>query len=238
MDQRSARKPKRTWVGSAIVTLALATSLGAQAQLELTDPGPEHHFGPVPLGETYATQYFSFFNRGANAVRLGQAVIDAEVVTCAALGCSVASAADFEIVAHSDGCSGKTLAAGEGCSSLIAFVPKAPGARTARLRMPLATAGGSAPVERLLNGTGCSEPVDCQLDWAEHRFPKTFSSPTATIVVAPFHARCYQGGTLCAGADVLATAAPPSAYLYREGRLERLESLTQLAALTGCKDGR
>jgi hypothetical protein len=213
---------------------ALGLSLGiasVQAQVTISDPPAEHNFGRIPLGATYAAQYFSLTNSGSAAVVLGQASIDGQIVTCAALGCPSPTTTDFAVDASADGCSGKTLQAGQSCSTLIGFVPSGPGARIANFVVPVV---GDTAVTRHLAGTGVANPLDCVLDWAERTYPSLLTTPTATFVSAPFYARCYQGSALCIGADVLATLAPASVYLYQNGTLSRYEYLATLAATARC----
>jgi|GEM_PF-6157671 len=211
---------------------ALLCTAFAHAQVTVSDPPADHNFGRIPLGATYSAQYFSLTNSGTAAVVLGQASIDGQIATCAALGCPTPTSTDFVIAAGADGCSGKTLQAGQSCSTLIGFVPSAPGARIANFVVPVA---GAASVTRQLAGTGVANPLDCVLNWAESTYPSLLTTPTATFVSAPFYARCYQGGTLCVGADVLATVAPASVYLYQGGTLSRYEYLNVLAATARCE---
>jgi hypothetical protein len=206
-----------------------ALAAPALAQVVVTDPPPSHNFGPIPVGETYAAQYFSVFNQGKSAVRLGQVAVDGNLAVCAGQTCPTIAPADFLVEGGSDGCSTKTLQPGQGCSTLVGFVPKAPGTRTARLVFPVL---GSAPVERIVAGTGVSQPLECVLDWAERSFPDLLSTPTPTLVVSPFVARCYQGGALCIGADTaVATIAPASLYALSNGELARLGALSDFAAM-------
>ncbi len=224
----------RTLMTAGLV-VGLNGSLWAQG-VQVTDPPLEHHFGKIPLGATYATQYFSVFNYTAAPVTLGRLHVSNAMVTCTALGCPVVSASDFTLADGSaDGCSGKTLAPQEGCSSLVHFVPKAAGSRTALLEVPVT---GAAPVSRTLSGTGVSHPSDCVMDWAERSFPTLLTQGTSTFVTGPFLVRCYQGGTLCVGADAaLPTFAPASVYTYIGGQLKRQSSLAELAALATQLDG-
>lgn len=217
---------------AAILVAALFFALPASAQLIVADPPADHNFGRIPLHATYAAQYFSLSNTGTAALVLGQASINGELATCAALGCPAPAATDFIIAPGSDGCSGKTLAPGQACSTLIGFVPTAPGARVAQLVFPVA---GGASTTRPLAGTGVANPTDCVLDWAEHTYPGLLTAPTATFVLPPFYARCYQDGALCVGADVLATIAPPSVYLYQGGELARYDYLSTVAAAARCE---
>jgi hypothetical protein len=203
----------------------------AQAGVTVSDPPAGHDFGRVPLAATYATQYFSLTNDGTATVTLGQAAIDGELATCAALTCPLPAASDFVLVEGGDGCSGKTLAAGASCSLLVGFVPTAPGGRTARLTLPVA---GSDTVERILSGSGRADPFDCVMDWAERTYPELMSSGTTTFVLSPFYARCYGNG-LCVGADVLATVAPASVYLHQNGELTRYEYLSTVVEAAGCR---
>jgi hypothetical protein len=213
------------------MTGLLATVASAlHAQVQITDPPPQHNFGKIPVGANYAAQYFSVFNNGSTAITLGRLNITNGLSTCMALGCATVSAADFVISEGSaDGCSGKTLAPTEGCSTLVGFVPKAAGARTALLEVPVT---GSTTVSRTLSGTGVSNPSDCVMDWAERSFPTLLTQGTSTFVAGPFIARCYQNGALCVGADAaLPTVAPASVYLYMAGQLKRQGTLADLAAM-------
>jgi hypothetical protein len=156
------------------------------------------------------------------------------MAVCAALGCPAISTDDFVIAEGSDGCSGRTLATKEGCSTLVGFVPKAAGARTALLEVPVT---GSTTVSRIIAGTGVSNPADCVMDWAERSFPTLLVSGSGTFIAGPFIARCYQGGALCVGADAaLPTVAPPSVYTYMAGQLKNQGGLAELAALATYPD--
>lgn len=217
---------------SIFAVAALLCAASAHAQVTISDPPADHNFGRIPLGADYATQYFSLTNSGAASVTLGQVAIDGQITTCAALGCPTPAATDFGIHAGADGCSGKTLQTGQGCSTLIAFVPSAPGSRVANFVVPVT---GASPLTRALVGTGVANPIDCVLDWAERSYPQLLTAPTATFALPPFYARCYQGGALCVGADVLATVAPASVYLYLGGVMNRYEYLSALAATARCE---
>ena len=117
------------FVRQTIVVAGLsALVLPALAQVTITDPPPEHNFGKIPVGATYAAQYFSAFNQGSSPVTLGQVRVDSNMAVCMALGCPTVAPADFT-VQGADGCSGQTLQPGQGCSTLVGFVPTAPGAR-------------------------------------------------------------------------------------------------------------
>ncbi|MFA7240768.1 MAG: hypothetical protein WC091_11695 [Sulfuricellaceae bacterium] len=213
-------------------TCALLCAASAHAQVTISDPPADHNFGRIPLRANYAAQYFSLTNSGATSVTLGQASIDGQIATCAALGCPTPAAMDFVIDAGSDGCSGKTLQAGQSCSTLIGFVPSTPGSRVANFVVPIV---GASSLTRALAGVGVANPIDCVLDWAERSYPQLLSAPTATFAYPPFYARCYQGGALCIGADVLATLAPASVYLYQGGVMNRYEYLSKLAATAYCE---
>lgn len=214
----------------AACTLLCAAT--AHAQVTISDPPADHNFGRIPLGANYAAQYFSLTNSGAAPVTLGQASINGQIATCAALGCPTPAAMDFVIDAGSDGCSGKTLQADQNCSTLIGFVPSAPGSRVANFVVPIV---GASSLSRALAGTGVANPLDCVLDWAERSYPQLLSAPTATFVSPPFYARCYQGSALCIGADVLTTLAPASVYLYQGGVMNRYEYLSKLATTAHCE---
>lgn len=210
----------------AIILSTLAAV--AAAQVEITDPPVTHDFGKIPLNANYAAQYFSVHNRGASPVTLGQAGVDGQVAVCQALGCPAVAPGDFVIAAGSDGCSHQTLEPGHGCSTLLGFVPTLPGGRSARLVFDVP---GASPVTRIVSGTGVSDPTDCVLDWAERTYPALISPPASTFVAGPYIARCYQGGTLCVGADAAyPTFAPASVYLYQNGQLTRYASLSDVAA--------
>jgi hypothetical protein len=211
---------------------ALLCAASAHAQVTISDPPADHNFGRIPLGANYAAQYFSLMNSGATPVTLGQASIDGQIATCMALGCPTPAATDFAINTGADGCSGKTLQAGQGCSTLIGFVPSAPGGRIANFVVPVV---GASTLSRVLAGTGVANPIDCVLDWAERSYPQLLTTPTATFAYPPFYARCYQGGALCIGADVLATLAPASVYLYQGGAMNRYEYLSTLATTARCE---
>lgn len=212
-------------------TLAAAglcvSAVSALAQVTVTDPPPEHHFGQIPVGATYAAQYFSVFNQGSAPVTLGQVRLDSDMAVCMALGCPSVAPVDFT-VQGADGCSGQTLQPGQGCSTLVGFVPTAPGARVARLVFPVQ---GGTDVARIVTGTGISQPLECVLDWAERTYPTLFLQPTPTQVVSPFVARCYQGGALCVGADVaVPTFAPAHVYYLFNGQMGLLGALSDFAA--------
>jgi hypothetical protein len=212
-----------------LLSLCAALPVVCVGQVVITDPPPEHHFGKIPLKANYAAQYFSVFNQGSAPVRLGQATIGSDMATCAALGCPVVAPSDFVLDPNSDGCSGRTLAPGAGCSALVGFVPQLPGVRTAQLLFPV---DGQVAASRIVSGTGVSHPFDCVMDWAERVLPaELVARPTPTLVAGPYYARCYQGGALCVGADVaFPTFAPASVYLYQAGRVAPFATLASLAA--------
>lgn len=222
---------------AAVALLSLA-GLSAHAQVEITDPPADHNFGKIPLNATFATQYFSVFNRGSTPVQLGTVISSgAGVSTCAGLGCPVIAPEDFLIPAGSDGCSNAVLQPGQGCSTLVSFSPKAPGARLSQLVVPLRD--GASGTARIMHGTGLSAPLDCVLDWAEKSFPQLLTTPTGTTTVSPFHLRCYANGTMCLGAD---TAVPtfdqPSVYFYQTQptpSVQRLGYLSTFAQAAQCQ---
>lgn len=210
-----------------VCSLAAVCAPQVWAQVAVTDPPPEHHFGQIPLGATYAAQYFSLFNQTSEAVLVGQPRIDGQMAVCMAIGCPVVAPDDF-VIGGSDGCTGRTLAPGTGCSVLVGFVPRQPGSRSARLVFPVQ---GVGDVSRVMSGTGVSQPFDCVMDWAQRTLPDVLAQPTPTFVAGPYHARCYQGGVLCVGADVaFPTVAPASVVVYRGGKLDPIGSLAQWAA--------
>lgn len=217
----------------AILMVALGSTVPVSAQVEITDPAPSHHFGKIPLGATYATQYFSVFNRGNTPVTVGQVAVDGnEVAVCAAIGCPTIAPSDF-VVSTGVGCSGLTLAPGAGCSTLISFIPTVAGDRVARLVFPVSDGNTTT---RTIAGTGVSQPLDCVLDWAEQQFKTLLTNPTPTFLISPFYARCYQGGALCLGADsALPSFAPASVYLYQNQALKSLGFLSDFASIAKCQ---
>ena len=222
---------------AAAAALSL-TCLAAHAQVEITDPPLEHNFGKIPLQATFATQYFSVFNRGSAAVQLGTVISSgAALATCAGIGCPVIAPQDFLIPDGSDGCSNALLQPGQGCSTLVSFTPTAPGSRMSQLIFPLKD--GAMGAARTMHGTGISHPLDCVLDWAEKTFPQLLTTPTGTATASPFHLRCYANGTMCLGAD---TAVPtfdqPSVYLYQtqsSPAVQRLGYLSTFAQAAQCQ---
>jgi len=227
--------PRKSLAAMAVLSLAC---LSAHAQVEITDPPADHNFGKIPLNAEFATQYFSVFNRGGAAVQLGKVISSgAGVSTCAGIGCPVISPTDFLIPAGSDGCSNAVLQPGQGCSTLVSFSPKEPGARISELVVPLSN--GAPGTTRIMHGTGVSKPLDCVLDWAEKSFPQLLTTPTGTATVSPFHLRCYANGTMCLGAD---TAVPtfdqPSVYFYQTQptpSVQRLGYLSTFAQAAQCQ---
>lgn len=199
-------------LAAAALLCAAAASPAVHAQAAITDPPENHHFGKIPLNATYATQYFSVFNQGTEAITLGAVRVDASVLTCMALHCPTVAPEEFIIPSGSDGCSNQRLAPGAGCSTLVSFTPRAAGPRTALLVVPVTN--GNA-VTRPLNGTGTTQPLDCVLDWAEAQYPAVLTSPTPTFQISPFYARCYANNSICVGADNLhPTFDQPSVYIY------------------------
>ena len=219
--------PRKTLAAMAVLSLA---SLSAQAQVEITDPPEGHNFGKIPLHATYATQYFSVFNRGSAPVQLGKVLSSgAALATCAGIGCPVIAAADFVVSEGSDGCSNAVLQPGLGCSTLVSFVPTAPGSRMSQLIVQ--SPAGQNLATYPLHGTGTSQPLDCVLDWAEKSFPEILTTPTGTDTLAQFHLRCYANGTVCLGADTaLPTFDQPSAYLYQTMPTPSVQRLGYLSA--------
>lgn len=204
--------PRKTLAAMAVLSLSC---LSAHAQVEITDPPEGHNFGKIPLHATYATQYFSVFNYSGAPVQLGKVFSSgAALSTCAGIGCPIIAAADFMIPEGSDGCSNAMLQPGLGCSTLVSFVPTAPGSRMSQLVVQ--SHAGESLATYPLHGTGTSQPLDCVLDWAEKSFPEILTTPTGTDTLSPFHLRCYANGTVCLGAD---TAVPafdqPSVYFYQ-----------------------
>lgn len=218
------------WMGRAIVAAGLsALAVSALAEVVVSDPPPEHHFGKIPVGANYATQYFSITNQGSTPVTLGQVRVDGGgLMVCLALGCATVTPEQF-LIQSADGCTGQTLQSGQGCSTLVAFVPTSVGGKMAQLVFPLEN--DASQVTRTMAGTGVSQPLECVLDWAERNFPALLYQTTPTQTVSPFVARCYQGGALCVGADVaVPTMAPASVYYLLNGEMGRLGTLSEFAA--------
>lgn len=226
--------PRKSLAAMAVLSLAC---LSAHAQVEITDPPAGHNYGKVPLQATFATQYFSVFNRSSAPLQLGTLISSgAALATCAGIGCPVVAQGDFLIPAGSDGCSNAVLQPGQGCSTLVAFTPTAPGSRISQLIVQ--SRNGAALATYPLHGTGTSTPLDCVLDWAEKSFPQLLTTPTGTATVSPFHLRCYANGTMCLGAD---TAVPtfdqPSVYFYQTqptASVQRLGYLSTFAQAAQC----
>jgi hypothetical protein len=223
------------WATAAAASLAICA---ANAQVQISDPPDGHSFGKAAMGSDSATQYYSLHNEGSTPVTIGQARIsDTPLATCTGLDCPVVAHTDFLVVSPSDGCSGRTLAPGTGCSTLIAFTPTAIGGRLSQVLFPVV---GAADITRLVHGTGTSQPLECVLDWAEGhpQLSTLLSAPTRTFRAEQFHARCYGNGTLCIGADnALPTFNQPSVYvaqLQPPGSLERTGYLSEWAALARC----
>lgn len=221
----------------AALALLLLAAVSAHAQdVLIADPPQDHTFGKAALNSTFATQYFSVFNRGSAAVQLGTAAVDGGLATCAALGCPTVAPADFVIPGASDACSNAVLQPGQGCSTLVIFSPKQPGSRLARLVFPVR---GAAAVTRTVTGTGLAQPTDCVLDWAENSFRSILTGPTSTITLSPFYLRCYANGAICLGADAaVPTFDQPSLYLYQPQAtpaIQRLGFLSTFAQAAQCQ---
>ncbi|OYU43824.1 MAG: hypothetical protein CFE44_16275 [Burkholderiales bacterium PBB4] len=222
-----------SYLRNAAFVVLIGVSQVAFSQVEISDPPDSHHFGKVPIGATYATQYFSAFNRGSSPVTLGTVTVDSgDLFVCLAIGCPAVAPKDF-VVSTSAGCTGAVLQVGEGCSTLVSFVPTSVGDRLGRLVIPVV--GGAAATRRVV-GTGTAPPLDCVLDWAEQAYKTLLTNPTPSFAISPFYARCYQGGALCLAADMaVPTFAPPSVYVYQNQSLNSLGRLSEFAALTQCK---
>ena len=222
-----------SWFRIAALMGLFAVSPLAMGQVEMTDPPETHHFGKVPLNALYATQYFSAFNRASTPVTLGTVTVDAsDIFVCLALGCPTVAPQDF-MVGKGVGCTGAVLQPGQGCSTLVSFVPTSVGERMARLVIPV---NGGTPVTRRVTGTGTAPPLDCVLDWAEQELKTVLTAPTSSFQISPFYARCYQGGALCLAADLaVPTFAPASVYVYQNQTLKSLGLLSDFATLAKCQ---
>lgn len=175
----------------------LASPVLWAANLEISDPALPHNFSKQPVGSTFATQYFSVFNRGTTPVAIGQAKIDGGVATCAALGCPTVSLEDFTLPVETDGCSNRTLPPQGACSTLLGFTPKSGGTKLARLVFPTSVAD-TPELSTTLTGTGRLD-ADRVFDWAESILPALFTPSAPSFYVAGYYARCYGGLTTCLG---------------------------------------
>lgn len=235
MQHPSGFFSRTRWAVAAAAGLAV---FAASAQVRVSDPPAEHTFGRAAIGSDYATQYYSLHNAGSAPATIGQVRLDGQLATCTGLNCPVVAHTDFLVIANSDGCSGKTLQPGQGCSTLITFKPTAIGGRLSQVVFPVA---GSADITRLIQGIGTSEPLECLLDWAEKQpqFRALLTTPTPTFRAEPFHARCYANGVLCVGADnAVPTLDQPSLYValiqQQPARIERLGYLSDWARQAQC----
>lgn len=225
-SSRRAASARRAagWLLAACATSALA-SVGTPS-VAIIDPPPDHHFGQIPVGATYAAQNFTLFNSTAQTVALGRVEIGSQLATCAALGCPVVAPADFTIQRELDSCSNARLAPNSGCTVLVGFVPSAVGTRIALLGVPVE---GQSPVTRVLTGAGSTPPLDCVLDWAQRQYPQALVQPTATFRLDAFHLRCYAGNKVCIGADnAVPTFDRPSLYLYMQDPVPSVQNLGYL----------
>ena len=235
MQYRSGLLSCLRWLLTAAAGLVV---LGVQAQVQFSDPPETHTFGKAAIGSDFAAQYFSLSNEGSAPATVGQARMDGLLATCTGLDCPVVAHTDFRMLSHSDGCSGTTLAPGQGCSTLIVFSPTAIGGRMSQVVFPIV---GSADVTRIVQGTGTTQPLECVLDWAETQpaFSALLARPTRTFRVEQFHARCYGNGDLCIGADnAVPSFDQPSLYLAllqpAPARLERVGYLSEWANQAQC----
>ncbi|HMB37801.1 MAG TPA: choice-of-anchor D domain-containing protein, partial [Wenzhouxiangellaceae bacterium] len=116
-------------VGEVAVAAELETTLGA---VELWgnvtrpvadfDPGTID-FGELPIGQPPVEQVVTIGNTGD---------FDLEIDSLSVTG---SAAADFELVAGQDGCSGVAVEPGDACGFTVRFTPAAPGVRRAELRL-------------------------------------------------------------------------------------------------------
>lgn len=224
------------------LTAVAVLSLPAQAALEISDPALPHNFATQPVGSTHATQYFSLFNRGTTAVTVASVRLTPEATaTCMAIGCPPSVPAPFIAETGGDGCSGRTLQPGAGCSMLVMFSPYQGGVFSGEI---IFSGSDGQQVRGGLLGTGRNDPADCLFDWAERSFPGVLTSPGPSQVVVPYYGRCYAGNTLCVATDIHAggptlaagstSLAAPSVYLYQSGQIARLGWLHELSASAGC----
>jgi len=102
------------------------------------DPGAID-FGEVPIGQPPADRIVTLGNSGDFELQ-----VDALTITGPA-------AADFELVAGQDGCSGSAVDPGNACGFTVRFSPTGPGVRRAELRLDSNEPDGSRIVE--LSGT-------------------------------------------------------------------------------------
>jgi len=198
MQYRSGLLSCLRWLLTAAAGLVV---LGVQAQVQFSDPPETHTFGKAAIGSDFAAQYFSLSNEGSAPATVGQARMDGLLATCTGLDCPVVAHTDFRVLSHSDGCSGTTLAPGQGCSTLIVFSPTAIGGRMSQVVFPIV---GSADVTRIVQGTGTTQPLECVLDWAETQpaFSALLARPTRTFRVnSSMHAAMAMA--ICASARTM-----------------------------------
>jgi hypothetical protein len=215
----------------ALVSL-ISFSAPASAAVSLTNPAPGQGFGKVRINSA-AAQTFTFSNTGSTAQTLGTAAIDANLASCAALGCPSVSVADFVLSAGKDECSGKTLAPAQSCTLQAEFAPLSGGPKIARLVMTIAQ-GGAA--ETMLSGTGLYQPADCLFDWAEKTFPQRYPAPSSSFYAGAYYARCYNSQASCIGVDgVYPSFAAARGYISEGGNIQSVGTLQDLAKTAGCE---
>ncbi len=215
----------------ALVSL-ISFSAPASAAVSLTNPAPGQGFGKVRINSA-AAQTFTFSNTGTTSQTLGAAAIDANLATCAALGCPSVSVQDFTLSAGKDECSGKTLAPAQSCTIQAEFAPQHGGPRIARLAMSISQ-GGEA--ETMLSGTGLYQPADCLFEWAEKTFPQRYPGPSNSFYAGPYYARCYNSQVSCIGVDgVYPSFAAARGYISENGNIQSAGALQDLAKAAGCE---
>lgn len=216
---------------SSMLRIALSASLAClsiaqAANVDISDPALPHDFGKQPVGSNFATQYFSITNKSSGNVRIGQVRIDDGAATCAALGCPVVSTSDFVLPPGDDGCSGRTLAPMQGCSTLAGFTPKSGGSKIARLVFPTSSSTAVEEISTTLNGAGRLD-TDRIFDWAEAVGASLFSPPGNSFYLSGYYVRCYRA-SICLGSK------DGQDYLYANGTISLLGSeagfLTQAQA--------
>lgn len=131
-------------------------TLGALATLSPSSAA----FGTQAVGVTSATVTFTLTSSGVGALTVGTVTIT--------------GVDPGQFVLSSDTCSGKTVAAGLGCSVKVAFAPNSAGSKSATLVVPTNAAG--SPHTSALSGTAA---VDSVAPFS------TFTTPSGTVGVYP-----------------------------------------------------
>lgn len=126
--------------GITVLVSTLAPELSTQSALDV---------GEVVVGQASAPELLTVTNTGGGLLILG------------ALSITGADAESFELV--SDGCSGRTLAAGESCTVAVSSRGTSSGARTATINIPSNALGGPLLVQ--VSNSAAPVPVFVLTHW-------------------------------------------------------------------------